>query len=988
MHAVQVLGTSRDGRPVVSFGLPSTIATSGHFSSASRIEAALPNMLAGAPQSLGAGASWAGTAPQHRDWILWSVGDSFTWSRLPSLPPAATRALCLTGPSPATPSNHEGAAFLDQPSHTSRNGKGTKRPREGGVLQPFHIVASSPAKRPALAGDPPPPLLLAYLEGGLASSGAGIALPALAGGQAVDGDGAAENDDEAELPGSPFANLRNMAASPPRPLELPPPAQSGSAAAAAAAATTPAAAVKAAAGEGWGGTEELRLLPGILGHVLSFLTLPETLRCAGVSRVWDREVSVSRALEWVDVGRYFRGNKRPDPVTLHNLGRRICRPVRCLSVAYCSWVGFGDVLMLLGMQASMAKQQGQLRDVSATTQPPGIHEAPADAACGSMPPPSNKLGRPLHPPVPTDPLRRARRRTKRPPPDSAGNQVPTPEPPLQSAVFGTPSPRAQGRLDTSRVEGRVLPPETVAPDPAAVRQVLTSAGVASNSAGQAGVRFAQAYVEVCSTLPRGSLPVPALPPGTPPAAVPAAADAVQSLPGRAEPPMLRTLGTSVALNACWNVAQLDLADVRSAWRRGSSAGSAEPFALRSSATNRLPAARYCLAVADMFLPWFALHAVQAAYGRGEAAAAACLSVLPAAWRWLTPPSEQRLLDAAVPVLRTRVPGTVHPQHIADAMSEHYQLLVPAPASPGAVSPHADEHEHKHVRLLRAEEHYLTQPLKAAVFSSPITVLDLAGCVGLHTDNLPLLAPYLPELQTLRLNGCNQLQSEHLCQALAYWPKLTHLDLDYAEHCVTNDVLAALGRHCPHLRRLYLTGGQHLTDVAFSADSGLLCGCKELATLKLTGCRELTDAAVRSIALRCANLQEVILSGNRNVTASALAELLVSCPALLRLKAEMWLDAQPTAIRQRQADSVGEVMAASAAATDNGQARDAEPTSYRVVRNIDSALRYLARVLPPGHVASKQLQYLREQRGVTAKPESLRLLHDDHLVKQLDRQMRQ
>ena len=122
---------------------------------------------------------------------------------------------------------------------------------------------------------------------------------------------------------------------------------------------------------------------------------------------------------------------------------------------------------------------------------------------------------------------------------------------------------------------------------------------------------------------------------------------------------------------------------------------------------------------------------------------------------------------------------------------------------------------------------------------------------------------------------------------------------------------------------------------------------------------------------------------------------VSCPALRRVKAEMWLEAQPDAIRRRQAESVGGLVAAAtapvgaAAAGGEGVSSVAQQdaTSYRVVRSIDSALRYLAGVLPPGHVATKPLAALRAARGVTPKAESLTVLHDDHLVQQMDKRVR-
>mgnify|MGYP005993182887 CR=1 FL=1 len=407
--------------------------------------------------------------------------------------------------------------------------------------------------------------------------------------------------------------------------------------------------------------------------------------------------------------------------------------------------------------------------------------------------------------------------------------------------------------------------------------------------------------------------------------------------------------------------------------------------------------RFCVAAVDLFGPWFALHAVQANADSGPTAARAAAALLPRAWAAATPPQDLMQVPA-VPVIQTRLPQGLHPQDLADAAADRIQLTMPKVAPAGEDSQGGGVPMPKGP-LRIADAHWLLRSPTPpnSPFVSLVTVLDLAGCVGLHTDNLPLLAGYTPHLQNLRLTGCNQLLPQDLCKALRLWPKLTHLDLDYAESSVNDEVLATLGGHCPQLRRLYITGASAVTDAAFATDSGLLAGCPALATLKLTGCRDLSDVALRGIALRCSHLEEIILGGVRQLTASALAELLVSCPALTRVKAEMWLDAQPTAIRQRQAESVGELLGPGAAASPAAAAGDAaavaaatqgeqDPTSYRVVRNIDSALRYLARVLPPGHVASKPLAQLRARRGVTHKPESLMVLHDDHLVKQLARRV--
>ena len=907
-------------------------------------------MTDGQPLGLGAAASWS--APElpveHNEWILYKTPGNFVWSRQTqreSHSSGRRRALAASAPS---------SSASGQQPQLAGSTQGTKRARDETGRSPFLVVAASPAKRPARAGEPPPPLLLAFLEGGLQAAPPGQ-LPGLSPKTMhIDTD----SSDDADTQASPFSQLRSTSGTPSRrPLQgrarlatggdCPSQSEGGSC-----------------------------FIPGIIGHIITFLSLPEALVCAEVSKAWDAELGVSSALEWVDLGRYFRGHNHPDPCVLYTLSRRIAYPMRCLSLAYCAWAGCGDVLMLLGLRASLSPSSpDRLTGVAAHVSPPASMGIIADS--GGLTAPGQPHRRQLLPPSPPP---AATPQAAQPPGDSTVTSAP-------AAAWYTPASSQQDHMDTSQVSGTALSPGSPGLSAELARKVLDMTVLSrTDTAEQQGMLYAHWFVEAGSGLPCGSLGAQAAPPPAPGLGM-HAGEAMQLLQGCVEPALKRTLGGAVAMNACWQTAQLDFAAARAAWRQAATSSAPVPAAWLSSGSNQLPTARFCAAALDVFGPWYALHAVQAALGSGIEAARATAALLATAWKGAAPPADPALLPA-VPIIRTQMPLGVHPQDMADAASERFHLYLPkatagAGAAPtGALLPTG--------ALPRLQEHWLMRPLPMGAFVSPVTVLDLAGCVGLHTDNLPLLAAYTPHLRNLRLTGCNQLQPEHLTRAIAMWPALTHVDLDYAERCVTDAVLHALGGHCPNLRRLYITGAQAVTDAAFSVDEGLLSGCPHLATLKLTGCRELTDVSLRSIALRCRSLEDIALGGVRQLTASALAELLVSCPALTRIKAEMWLDAQPVAIRQRQAASVGDIVAAAAAVPPAGMAAataEQDTTSYRVVRNIDSALRYLARVLPPGHVASKPLLELRAHRGITDKAESLMVLHDDHLVRQLDRHSR-
>nr|XP_043609243.1 EIN3-binding F-box protein 1-like [Erigeron canadensis] len=159
----------------------------------------------------------------------------------------------------------------------------------------------------------------------------------------------------------------------------------------------------------------------------------------------------------------------------------------------------------------------------------------------------------------------------------------------------------------------------------------------------------------------------------------------------------------------------------------------------------------------------------------------------------------------------------------------------------------------------------------------IKALSLAKCLGIK--DLPMIIPS-------GLSPCNSMKSLSIVNCPGFG----------------NISLALLGRICPQLQDVVLTGLQGITDNGFSSlikncESGLtkidLSGCVNLTdktvseismvhggtleVLKLDGCRSITDASVVTVAQNCLFLRELDVSKSAitdfSIAALACAELL-------------------------------------------------------------------------------------------------------------------
>ncbi|KAH9154906.1 hypothetical protein AeRB84_003072 [Aphanomyces euteiches] len=206
-------------------------------------------------------------------------------------------------------------------------------------------------------------------------------------------------------------------------------------------------------------------------------------------------------------------------------------------------------------------------------------------------------------------------------------------------------------------------------------------------------------------------------------------------------------------------------------------------------------------------------------------------------------------------------------------------------------------------------------------SAPLIKLDISGCVrttdtGLlvvltHCPKLELLrATHLPQVEGLTLYAClpqqrllpsllthidlSNTKSLHFSAiptlAKGCGRRLTHLNLAHA-NAVSDDSLIALGRCCPYLLSLTLTGCNAITDYGIirlvenvpvsnendiEFDTSNSTRCIRLRSLDLSGCFRVTTDAIVAIATHCTDLTHLMLHGLQRVEAAGHQLLSTRC----------------------------------------------------------------------------------------------------------------
>lgn len=249
---------------------------------------------------------------------------------------------------------------------------------------------------------------------------------------------------------------------------------------------------------------------------------------------------------------------------------------------------------------------------------------------------------------------------------------------------------------------------------------------------------------------------------------------------------------------------------------------------------------------------------------------------------------------------------------------------------GPFLPPASEHSAEG-RGLAMRARLLHGALPRPLFASGVKGINLHGCLSIRPENLLLIASYAPVLEELDLGLCQQIPNKDLCQLPRLLPNLRRIGLEYL-HRTTDDFLEELGKHCPRLEQLLVPGCVDFTDDGFRA---LAKGCKRMTHIDVRGCRKIDGSGLVAVAKAGAgSLRHLSMCGLPLVTPETMTALVRWSPALESLKAEMWSE------EDGEPGPGGEVR---------------KRRSYRVLSNVDSALRYIVATLPESNEDVQELQ---------------------------------
>lgn len=151
----------------------------------------------------------------------------------------------------------------------------------------------------------------------------------------------------------------------------------------------------------------------------------------------------------------------------------------------------------------------------------------------------------------------------------------------------------------------------------------------------------------------------------------------------------------------------------------------------------------------------------------------------------------------------------------------------------------------------------------------ISDLNLSGCKGISDQSMRYIGDNYKELEQLNITRCIKITDHGLQNVLLKCTALRGLNL-YALSSLTDRAYGKIG-FLAHLEFLDLCGAQNLSNRGLSC----IAGCKNLVSLNLTWCVQVTDEGVIRIAEGCRSLEFLSLFGIVGVTDRCL-EVLSSC----------------------------------------------------------------------------------------------------------------
>ncbi|KAK9935771.1 hypothetical protein M0R45_022856 [Rubus argutus] len=186
----------------------------------------------------------------------------------------------------------------------------------------------------------------------------------------------------------------------------------------------------------------------------------------------------------------------------------------------------------------------------------------------------------------------------------------------------------------------------------------------------------------------------------------------------------------------------------------------------------------------------------------------------------------------------------------------------------------------------------------------LTLLTLQNCKGVSDAGIIAIGSGLSSLESLDVSYCRKLTDKGLS---AVAEGCSHLRALHLAGCkfITDVLLQALSKNCHSLQELGLQGCSNISD---SGLSDLVNGCPQikfldinkcsnvgdigvssvskacsssLKTLKLLDCYKVGDESIISLAKFCKNLETLIIGGCRDISDSSIKLLAFSCQTSLK-----------------------------------------------------------------------------------------------------------
>uniref|UniRef100_A0A5F9DH11 F-box and leucine rich repeat protein 13 n=1 Tax=Oryctolagus cuniculus TaxID=9986 RepID=A0A5F9DH11_RABIT len=157
-------------------------------------------------------------------------------------------------------------------------------------------------------------------------------------------------------------------------------------------------------------------------------------------------------------------------------------------------------------------------------------------------------------------------------------------------------------------------------------------------------------------------------------------------------------------------------------------------------------------------------------------------------------------------------------------------------------------------------------------------LNFRGCI-LRPRTLRSIG-HCRNLQELNVSDCSTLTDELMRYISEGCPGVLYLNL--SNTTITNRTMRLLPRHFYNLQNLSLAYCRKFTDKGLQYLS-LGNGCHKLICLDLSGCTQITDAAMEMLSAKCHYLHILDVSGCVLLTDQILADLRMGCRQLRSLK---------------------------------------------------------------------------------------------------------